>query len=184
MPLNFTNYSTALQAKLDAVTSGTTPQDLLLISKSVQTTVGNIVVADIQSTGTTQIGLVQSAGTSQISAVNSAGNTKLTELQNYYNSVVLGAPAALNTLDELAAALGDDANFASTVTTALDARIQKSTLTTKGDIIVASASSTPVRVGVGQNSYVLTADSSTASGVTWTRVADSSTKILALMGAY
>jgi hypothetical protein len=32
------------------------------------------------------------------------------------NAVIASAPAALNTLDELAAALGDDANFASTVT--------------------------------------------------------------------
>jgi len=135
MALSFTNYESVLQAKLNAVTSSTTPQDLLLISKSVQSTVGNLVVTDIQSTGTTQIGLVQAAGTAQISAVNSAGNTKLTDLQNYYNSVVLGAPAALDTLDELAAALGDDSNFASTVTTALNARVQKSTFTTKGDII-------------------------------------------------
>lgn len=35
------------------------------------------------------------------------------------STVVAGAPAALDTLDELAAALGDDANFAATVTTAL-----------------------------------------------------------------
>ena len=35
------------------------------------------------------------------------------------NSLVDGAPAALDTLNELAAALADDANFASTVTTAL-----------------------------------------------------------------
>lgn len=34
------------------------------------------------------------------------------------------APAALNTLDELAAALGDDANFATTVTTALGNRVR------------------------------------------------------------
>lgn len=38
-----------------------------------------------------------------------------------------GVPAALNTLDELAAALGDDANFASTVTTALGARVRVDT---------------------------------------------------------
>lgn len=36
-----------------------------------------------------------------------------------------GAPGALDTLNELAAALGDDANFASTVTTALAARYLK-----------------------------------------------------------
>lgn len=37
-------------------------------------------------------------------------------------SLVDSAPGALNTLNELAAALGDDANFASTVTTALAAK--------------------------------------------------------------
>jgi hypothetical protein len=35
-----------------------------------------------------------------------------------------GVPAALDTLDELAAALGDDANFATTVTTALGNRLR------------------------------------------------------------
>lgn len=35
------------------------------------------------------------------------------------SSVIAGAPGALNTLDELAAAFGDDANFAATMTTAL-----------------------------------------------------------------
>ena len=40
-------------------------------------------------------------------------------------SEILGAgvPSALDTLDELAAALGDDANFAATVTTALGNRV-------------------------------------------------------------
>jgi hypothetical protein len=39
-------------------------------------------------------------------------------------ALTTGAPAALDTLDELAAALGDDANFASTVTTALGNRLR------------------------------------------------------------
>lgn len=38
-----------------------------------------------------------------------------------------GVPAALDTLDELAAALGDDANFASTITTALGNRVRTDT---------------------------------------------------------
>jgi hypothetical protein len=39
------------------------------------------------------------------------------------NAVIASAPTALNTLDELAAALGDDANYAATVTTALDGKV-------------------------------------------------------------
>jgi hypothetical protein len=39
-------------------------------------------------------------------------------------ALVASAPGALDTLDELAAALGDDANFASTVTSALAARLR------------------------------------------------------------
>ena len=38
-----------------------------------------------------------------------------------------GAPAALNTLNELAAAIGDDANFVGTVTTALGNRVRVDT---------------------------------------------------------
>lgn len=38
-----------------------------------------------------------------------------------------GVPAALDTLDELSAALGDDANFASTVTTGLGNRVRTDT---------------------------------------------------------
>lgn len=38
-----------------------------------------------------------------------------------------GVPAALDTLDELAASLGDDANFAATITTALGSRVRTDT---------------------------------------------------------
>ena len=42
-----------------------------------------------------------------------------TEVDTLINNLIQGAPGALNTLDELAAALGDDANFAATMTNAL-----------------------------------------------------------------
>lgn len=42
-------------------------------------------------------------------------------------AVVASAPGALDTLDELAAALGDDANFAATITTALGNRVRTDT---------------------------------------------------------
>ena len=49
------------------------------------------------------------------------------EIQAAIDDVTNGAPTALDTLDELSAALGDDANFAGTVTTALGARVRTDT---------------------------------------------------------
>ena len=45
--------------------------------------------------------------------------------------------------------------------------VTASLVTTKGDVLVATASSTISRVGVGANGYALVADSSTDTGVTW-----------------
>lgn len=51
----------------------------------------------------------------------------------------------------------------------------KSTLTTKGDLYVATASATVTRQGVGTDGQVLTADSAQANGVTWASPASSPT---------
>lgn len=47
------------------------------------------------------------------------------------------------------------------------APILKSLVTTKGDMIAATAASTPARVAVGTNGFVLSADSTQATGVKW-----------------
>lgn len=52
-----------------------------------------------------------------------------------------------------------------------DAAVAKSTVTTKGDLLVATASGTVTRLGVGANTYVLTADSTEASGLKWAAAA-------------
>jgi hypothetical protein len=45
--------------------------------------------------------------------------------------------------------------------------IPKTIVDAKGDLIAASASDTPARIAVGANNTVLTADSSTATGLKW-----------------
>ena len=61
--------------------------------------------------------------TATVTAIATAKSEAVAEV----TAVIDGAPNALNTLNELAAALGDDANFASTVTTSLAAKVDSYT---------------------------------------------------------
>jgi len=65
----------------------------------------------------------------------------------------------------LSGLLADDQHVldAEVIAAAIDKTIQ----TTKGDLLVATGASTPVRRGVGANDTVLTADSAEADGVKW-----------------
>lgn len=68
------------------------------------------------------------------------------------------------------AAGGDLAGTFPNPTLAVD-RITKALLTTKGDTIAASGASTPVRVGVGADGTVFTADAASPGGVKWAAAA-------------
>ena len=60
--------------------------------------------------------------TAQAAAIATAKSEAIADATAQVNAVIASAPAALNTLDELAAALGDDASFASTITTSLSSK--------------------------------------------------------------
>lgn len=62
---------------------------------------------------------------------------------------------------------GDDATFFTAGVATANAAIPKSTLAAKGDLISATASATPARLGIGTNGQVLTADSTTSTGIKW-----------------
>ena len=121
--------------------------------------VGEVPVANIPST-IARVANPTFTGTP--AAPTASAGTDTTQIattafvQTAVNGLIDAAPTALNTLNELAAALGDDANYASTVTTALDGKISKSLTTTTGDIIYASGANTPARLGIGTSNQVLT----------------------------
>jgi hypothetical protein len=62
----------------------------------------------------------------------SAGYATTSYVTTQINNLIAGAPGALDTLDELAAALGDDSNFATTVTNSIAGKVSKAgdTITT------------------------------------------------------
>jgi hypothetical protein len=65
--------------------------------------------------------------TAQATAIETAKTEAIADATSQVNAILSGAPAALNTLDELAAALGDDANFAASVTTSLGLKVDSLT---------------------------------------------------------
>jgi hypothetical protein len=78
----------------------------------------------------------------------------------------------------LAKASGTDLDF----TWSADAGIPVTILDAKGDLIAASAADTAARLAVGTNGQILTADSSTATGLKWAS-AGASGKVLQVVSA-
>ncbi len=89
-------------------------------------------------------------------------------------NLVDSAPATLDTLNELAAALGDDPNFATTITTALGTKLNTADFTSTADTWLATKSTT--NLSEGTNLYYTTARANTDFD---TRLATKSTTNLA-----
>jgi len=89
---------------------------------------GGTLVIDSNNTYLTSSGILDQDDMSSNSATAVASQQSI---KAYVDAEVAGivnsAPAALNTLDELAAALGDDANFATTTSTSLGNRLRVDT---------------------------------------------------------
>lgn len=78
--------------------------------------------------------------------------------------LVDGAPGALDTLNELAAALGDDANFSATVTSALAGKVNSNIVDAAGDLVVGVADNTFGRLAKGADGKLLGVD---AGALAW-----------------
>jgi len=101
-----------------------------LASDNIDLDNGGSFTAGVSATLDFQNGLVKFDGSEVI--VDTPTSATHAANKSYVDSVVAAtvdaAPDALNTLNELAAALGDDANFASTVTTSIASKADQSAL--------------------------------------------------------
>ena len=124
--------STATQTALDLKSPLASPTFTGTVSGITKTMVGLGSADDTADTA-------KPVSTAQASAIATAKAEAIADATSQVNALLTGAPAALNTLDELAAALGDDANFASTVTTNLAAKAPLASPTFTGTVTVAAA---------------------------------------------
>jgi len=154
MAVTLTTLESNLQTKLNATSGTTDAQEFLLLSKSVEALTPSIAVQSVidegttqvglvQTQGTTQVGLVQTEGATQVAAVQAAAGNQLTQadIDTSISALVDSAPATLDTLNELAAALGDDANFSTTVTNSIATKLPLAGGTMTGDLSLTSSDS-------------------------------------------
>ena len=120
--------NTVIGTDSDINTSGATVVDQLNMTDGVITshTTRTMTLADLGYTGATDANKI----TNNNQLTNGAGYQTSSQVNTAIQNVVNGAPSALNTLNELAAALGDDSNFASTMTTSLAAKLDDSEAST------------------------------------------------------
>lgn len=85
-------------------------------------------------------------------------------LPAWANTPSTATPLSAANLTELNSAIQD---LDSRATTLSNGKVDKATLTTKGDLYVATAAGTVTRIGAGTDGQVLSADSTQPSGIKW-----------------
>jgi hypothetical protein len=150
----------SIDASLLDLKGGTTGQ---VLSKNSNTDMDFIWVTDAAGdiTGVTATSPLTGGGTSgtvtvgiQDATTSVKGAVQLTDSISSTSTTTAATPNSVKTSYDLA-----------------NAAIAKSTITTKGDLIVGTGSGTFIRQGVGANGTVLTADSAEADGVKWAAAA-------------
>jgi hypothetical protein len=97
-------------------------------------------------------------------------------------ALVASAPAALNTLDELAAALGDDANYAATITTALAGKVPTAR-TVAGLDLSSDRTAAALAAALGAEVFKQAQAVNAQTGTSYTLVAGDAGKLVTLSNA-
>jgi len=130
-------------AMTGAITTNSTFDGVDIATRDgVLTTTTNTANAALPKAGGTMTGAI-AMGTSKITGAGNPTANQDVATKAYVDTEVAGvvdsAPAALNTLNELAAALGDDANFSTTVTNSIAAKLPKAGGTMTGAIAMGTS---------------------------------------------
>ena len=125
-----TAAATTAATNLDTHTSDTTSVHgisdtslLALKSEVAAVTAASLGLGNVTNTSDAD----KPVSTAQATAISAAQAAAIADATSQVNAVIASAPGALNTLDELAAALGDDANYAASITTALAGKVDSYT---------------------------------------------------------
>jgi hypothetical protein len=103
----------------------------------------------------------------------SAGYATTSYVTTQINNLVAGAPGVLDTLDELAAALGDDSNFATTVTNSIATKLPLAGGTMSGTILFVNDVGTALQGTVGINDFWRIYANSTSTNAGYLEIATS-----------
>ena len=122
-------------AEADAITAAGTAADTKISTAVAALTKSSVGLANVDNTADT----AKPVSTAQATAIATAKSEAIADATAQVTAVIASAPGALDTLDELAAALGDDANFASTVTTSLGLKAPLASPTFTGTVTVAAS---------------------------------------------
>jgi len=154
--LYFQSRSNAAEREIGFIT-GTTPAKRLVVNNSGITVTGTIT-GDLTGSVTGTVSSLSNHTTQNLTEHSSnlyytdarvgtylSGNGYDTAA-NIKADLVDSAPSTLNTLNELAAALGDDASFSTTVTNSIATKLPLAGGTMSGNLIISSASSPTLRL--------------------------------------
>jgi hypothetical protein len=156
LPADFEVFGQAVATSMADLLGGTSGQ---ILAKNSNTDMDFVWIANDQGdiTGITATSPLTGGGTSgaitvgiQSSSTTQSGAVQLSDSTSTTSSVLAATPTAVKAAYDLA-----------------DGAVAKSTFTTKGDIVAATAASTISRLGVGTNGQLLTADSTAATGMKW-----------------
>lgn len=117
----------------------TAVSDHSALTTGVHGVTGDVVgTTDVQVLSNKSLGSSLDAASFQVTNLGTPVNDSDAATKNYVDTAVSNlvdaAPAALDTLNELAAALGDDANFATTISTSIGEKVAKSGDTMTGNL--------------------------------------------------